>query len=70
MSLLRDTIAAVRALPGWIADGCDRWLMRLHEPIEDWPEDPAPCLGCRKPWPCEDFMQAADRLTERHEAHP
>lgn len=58
---LRDAFAALRDLPALLSERMDRWVMRQHQPA--WLDEPeAPCRSCKRLWPCETFMEVADRV--------
>lgn len=65
MAFLRDYLRWLRSLPDLLADRIDGWLMEQHQPA--WTDEHgAPCRHCRKRvWPCETFMDAADRRYAR-----
>jgi hypothetical protein len=52
-------------LPGRI----DRWLLTVHRPIDVAGDGSvAHCRICRVRWPCSEFVEINDRITERETA--
>lgn len=66
MGLLSEVWLMIRQMPDHLSRGCCRWVMGQHQMVDAGePGRPEPvCLGCRKPWPCDDYARASDRWGE------
>lgn len=54
-----------RLMPEFYLGGMDRWLLRIHRPVEI--DGQAMCQGGRKiePWPCPEWVAAEERLQSK-----
>lgn len=67
----RDAFAALRHLPDLLAERMDRWVMEQHQPAWTDEPQPAPCRSCRKQeWPCETYMEVAERRAAAGSTQP
>lgn len=62
MKLIAELVTVMRGAPSWLAISVNRWLLRVHAPVEVGPPHYAGCRHCWSPWPCSEWLAASDRL--------
>lgn len=64
MSLLSETLALIRVVPGRGCRGLTRWSRDQHAPFDLAGDGtgPAVCRLCKVSWPCDDWIRFDSQL--------